>query len=83
MGPRYYGSYFMVRICEYRQGSMEIAAWFAFSIFNAAAPVHRLGLTNAANIVLLVGPWSHPAEEMPASIGAISALQSAVDKAAG
>jgi hypothetical protein len=66
---------------DYRQGSMEITARFSFTLADAIVLEHRLGLTKAANIALLVDPWCYPGEETRASAGIKGVLQSAVDKA--
>ena len=52
-----------------RQDSMEITARFSFSLADAIVLEHRLGLTKAAKIILLVDPLCYPGEETPASAG--------------
>ena len=71
----------MAAMSDYRQGFMEISARFPFSLADAIVLEHRLGLTNAAQIVLVVDPWCYPGDETPATVGAKRVLQSAVDKA--
>ena len=61
---------------------MEITARVSFSLADAIVLEHRLGLTKAAKIILVVDPWCYPGEETPASAGIKWVLQSAVDKAA-
>ena len=71
----------MATMSDSRQDSMEITARFSFSLADAIVLEHRLGLTKAAKITLLVDPWRYPGEETPASAGIKGVLQSAVDKA--
>jgi hypothetical protein len=71
----------MATMPGYRKGSMEITARFSFLLADAIVLGHRLGLTIAANIILLVDPWCYPGKETPASAGIKSVLHSAVDKA--
>jgi len=73
----------MAAMSYYRQGLMEILTRFPISLADAIVLVHRLGLTNAVQIVLAVDPWCYPGEETPATVGARRVLQSAVDKANG
>jgi hypothetical protein len=73
----------MAAMSNYRQGSMEILTRFPISLADAIVLVHRLGLTNAAQIVLAVDPWCYPGDETPATVGARGVLQSAVDNANG
>ena len=50
----------MATISEYSQGSMEISVRFALSLADGIVLMHRMGLTNAAKVVLSVDPWCYP-----------------------
>ena len=69
----------MATMSEARQSSMEILSRFPFSLADSIVLVHRLGLTTAAKVVLLVDPWCYPGEETPATVVVIRTLQSAVE----
>ena len=59
----------MATMSDSRQGSMEITARVSFSLADAIVLEHRLGLSKAANVILLVDPWCYAGEETRASAG--------------
>ena len=60
----------MVTLPPYRQSLVEIAVRFRLSLADAIVLVHRLGLSIATKIVLLVDPWCYPGEQTPATVAA-------------
>ena len=60
---------------------MKITARISFSVADVIVLEHRLGLTKAAKIAVLVDPWCYPGEKTPASAGARRVLPSAAPPA--